>query len=306
MELEAESAVPKAVGDGAVFVQAAPAKINLSLQIIGKRRDGYHLLDSLVAFAAVGDDLSVAESDQLSLAVRGPFASLLENESDNLVLRAARLLAEVANRPARAAITLEKRLPVAAGIGGGSSDAAAALLALNDLWQLDYSLENLMDLGAALGADVPVCLYGSPAVMRGIGEDIQAAPILPPAWLLLVNPGVGLATATVFRARPALFSSPPRWREINGFDTVADLADGLSDAGNDLESTAASLCPEIDEVLSALASLPGCELARMSGSGATCFGLFGGGEDARLAAEALRSLRPNWWIQASPLLGPRA
>ena len=258
-----------------------------------------------MVFAAVGDDVLVRRAARLSLAVRGPFADSLTGQSDNLVLRAARLLAEVAGRAPQAAIELEKRLPVAAGIGGGSADAAATLLALNRLWRLDYSLESLMDLGAALGADVPVCLYGRPAVMRGIGEEIRPAPALPPVWLLLVNPAVGLATASVFRARPALFSSPPRWRELDAFDSVAALADCLADAGNDLEATAASLCPEIDEVLSALASLSGCELARMSGSGATCFGLFGAAEPAQLAAAALRSIRPNWWVQATPLLTSR-
>ena len=181
---------------------AAPAKLNLYLQVLGRRADGYHLLDSLVAFASAHDTLTAAPAEDLSLALRGPFGPALAREADNLVLRAARLLAhELALKP-KAALTLEKRLPLASGIGGGSADAAAALRALARLWDRSLAASELARLGLALGADVPVCLFGRAAFVGGIGEELTAAPPLPRAALVLVNPGMALSTATSFaRAR---------------------------------------------------------------------------------------------------------
>ncbi len=200
-----------AEADAAAVVRAAPAKLNLYLHVTGKRADGYHLLDSLIAFADVHDTVSVAEAEALDLACDGPFAAGLPESGDNIVLAAARLLRESAGMRSGAQIRLTKRLPVASGIGGGSADAAAALRALDALWRCRASEEDLAALALAIGADVPVCLYGRAAFVGGIGEKIVAAPKLPACHLVLANPGVPLATAAVFAARSGGFSAPRRW-----------------------------------------------------------------------------------------------
>jgi len=277
---------------------AAPAKLNLYLQVLGRRADGYHLLDSLVAFASVHDTLTAAPAEDLSLAFCGPFGPRLAREGDNLVLRAVRLLAhELALEP-KAALTLDKRLPLASGIGGGSADAAAALTALPRLWNRSLAASELARLALALGADVPVCLFGRAAFVGGIGEELAAAPPLPQAALVLVNPGMALATAEVFRAREAPFSAPARFERAPR--DAAELAMLLAERRNDLTAAAARLCPAIAEVLAALGAQPGCLLARMSGSGATCFGLFGQAADAAAAAQALA--RPDWWVVPAQLV----
>jgi 4-diphosphocytidyl-2-C-methyl-D-erythritol kinase len=268
----------------------APAKINLHLHVVGRRRDGYHLLDSLVVFGGVGDWLSVSPADDLSLRVAGPFAAGLASEADNLVLQAARGLADAAGIRATGALVLEKNLPVASGIGGGSADAAAALRLLCRFWG---SAPDLNGLARALGADIPVCLAGRPAVMSGIGELLAPAPPLPGAGLVLVNPGVAVSTPSVFRARAHGFSEPAAfpddgWRDIEG------LVDSLSETRNDLEAPARSLAPVIGDALGVLAAVPGCLLARMSGSGATCFGVFASAKAAREAADGIR--RDGWWV----------
>lgn len=283
-------------------VVAAPAKLNLSLAVLGRRPDGYHELESLVVFAGYGDCLEAQPAERLSLRLEGPFAAALaEAEGDNLVLRAARLLAEAAGLRAGARLLLSKRLPVAAGLGGGSADAAAALRAASRLWGLHLSEAELQGLGAALGADVPVCLYGRPALLRGLGERLEPAPPLPPAWLVLVNPGDALLTATVFRARSGAFSAPAAWWRDRPADAAA-LADRLAGQGNDLQAAARQLCPAIDAVLAALAGTAGCLLGRMTGSGATCFGLYGEAAEAEAAAAALAAAHPGWWVRAAPLL----
>jgi len=282
--------------------RVAPAKVNLSLRVTGRRADGYHELDSLIAFADFGDRITVAPAPELSLAIEGPFASLLRDEPDNLVLRAARRLAHHAGVPPEARIVLDKRLPVAAGIGGGSADAAATLAALVELWGLDLDAAALGGLALALGADVPICLHGRAAFVGGIGEAIVPAPPLPPAWLVLVNPGTPLSTAAVFQTGPAIATeAPPRWTDAPA-DAVA-LARRLAASANDLEPPARRICPEIDEVLARLVALPGALLARMSGSGATCFGLFATRETADQAAAALATARPDWWVRAARLHG---
>lgn len=278
----------------------APAKVNLWLEIVGKRADGYHLLDSLVVFAGVGDCLWAESADSLTLAIEGPFGSEIPRDGANLVLRAAHLLAEAAGVPAKARLVLDKRLPVAAGIGGGSSDAAAALRALAALWDCDAENELLMNLGAALGADVPVCLFGGPALVGGVGEALMPAPPLPEAWLVLVNPGVALSTAAVFQARQGGFS-PPR-----AFGTPPASAEALAELlvarRNDLEEPARRLRPEIDAALGALATTAGCLIGRMSGSGATCFGLYATAREAHAAAAAIAEEHPDWWATAAPIL----
>ncbi len=271
--------------------ESAPAKINLFLHVTGKRPDGYHLLDSLVVFAEVGDRLFAEPSDRLSLRLTGPFAAGLDGEADNLVLRAARGLAEAAGIAPHAALVLEKNLPVASGIGGGSADAAATLRLLTRLWGVRIPPTQLDAIAIRLGADVPVCLRGRPAQMRGVGEQLGAAPNMPACGLLLINPGVALGTADVFRARGGDFSPPAALPA--GWTSAAAMADTLRPLSNDLQPPAVALRPTIGTVLAAIEAQPGCLLARMSGSGATCFGLFPTPAEAQVAATALS--RPGWW-----------
>lgn len=278
---------------------AAPAKLNLYLHVTGRRPDGYHLLDSLFVFADIGDRLTAAPADGLSLTVTGPFADALAAEDDNLVLRAARALAAAAGIAPQAALTLEKNLPVAAGLGGGSADAAAALTALSDLWGLSQSLD---EIALRLGADVPACLHGRPCLVSGIGEVLQPAPALGgPLHVVLVNPGLPLETRAVFAARAGDFSAPgPLDRPCAN---VFDLALALKPRRNDLEPAARFLMPEIDDVLSALGDMPGCLLARLSGSGPTCFGLFGTAATAERAAQRLTSAHAGWWVAKAAISG---
>ena len=239
-----------------MLCEPAPAKVNLYLHVVGRRADGLHLLESLVAFAEAGDVLSAEPADALSLEVAGPFAGALAGEADNLVLRAARALA-----PGQCArLVLEKNLPVAAGLGGGSADAAAALRLLSRLWGIEADLEAL---AAGLGADVPVCLAGETCFMAGIGERLTPLPAWPAPHLLLANPGAALPTPAVFGARRGPFRESRPWPQ-----TVGELAG----CANDLTEAAISFAPEVGEVLDALAVLEGASFARMSGSGATCFG----------------------------------
>lgn len=283
------------------FSIEAPAKVNLTLHVVGKRDDGYHLLDSLVAFAGVGDTLDFSPADTLSLDVTGPTAGQIPTEGENIVLKAARLLAAAAGVSKGAAITLTKRLPVAAGIGGGSADAAAALKGLMRLWNVSLPPEALRALALSIGADVPVCLAGTPMRMMGVGEVLEPAPALPSAWLLLVNPMVPLHTPPVFKARTGPFSEAAPLTTTPG-DAKA-LAEALAARRNDLTPPAITIEPVVGEVLAAIAATPGCLLPRMSGSGATCFGLYAEEAQARTAAARLAVAHPAWWIAPAPLLG---
>jgi 4-diphosphocytidyl-2-C-methyl-D-erythritol kinase len=279
----------------------APAKVNLYLHVTGRRDDGYHLLDSLIAFADAADTIQVRPAETLTLAVDGPFAAGVPAGADNLVLKAATALAETAGVPGGARIRLFKRLPVAAGIGGGSADAAAALKALSALWQVNPTTEALAGLALALGADVPVCLAARPAFVGGIGEEITEAPPLPRCWLILANPGIALPTPAVFKHRDGPFSAEAR------FDAPPsdpqDLARLLGERRNDLTDAAVALEPTVGRVLAELDRLPGALLARMSGSGATCFALFATREQAETGAQLLRQHHPGWWVEAAALLG---
>lgn len=272
----------------------ARAKLNLALHVTGQRADGYHLLDSLVVFADLGDGIAVEPAPELSLTIDGPMAAGLSAGEDNLVLRAARLLG-----PGRgAAIRLTKRLPVASGIGGGSADAAATLSALADLWGMA-----LPDAGRvlALGADVPVCLAGRPARMQGIGEVVTPLPDpLPPAALVLVNPGIAVSTPEIFR-RLQRKDNAPLPASLPQFAHLAQLADFLSAQRNDLQPPAEALAPVLATVVAALAAEPGARFARMSGSGATCFALFDDLGQARAAAARLQARNHGWWVQAGML-----
>ncbi|CAH2600108.1 4-diphosphocytidyl-2-C-methyl-D-erythritol kinase [Rhodovastum atsumiense] len=271
--------------------ETAPAKVNLFLHVVGRRPDGYHLLDSLAVFPHVGDVLHADPAEELSLALAGPFGGALVAEADNLVLRAARALAAAAGIAPRARLVLEKNLPVASGIGGGSADAAAALRLLGRLWDVAVPDADLHAIALGLGADVPVCLASRAARMGGVGEALAEAPALPGFGMVLVNPGVAVATPAVFRARSGPFSAPAALPA--GWADAAALARDLAALSNDLEPPAVALQPVIGTVLDALRAAPGCLLARMSGSGATCFGLFADPPAAEAAASLLR--RPGWW-----------
>jgi 4-diphosphocytidyl-2-C-methyl-D-erythritol kinase len=279
----------------------AAAKVNLYLHVIGRREDGYHLLDSLVAFADIGDRLAAEPGATLSLSIGGPEgAGLAAVGDDNLVLRAARLLAEHTGTTLGACMHLEKILPVASGLGGGSSDAAAALRALAALWQVPVSEETMYRIGAKLGADLAVCLYGRPVWVGGIGERIEPAADLPQAGILLANPRRELPTAAVFAARGGPFGEAGRFAPMPG--DALGLARALMGHRNDLSDAAIGLVPEISAVLARLARLPGTLLARMSGSGATCFALFPDRRAAEKARATLAAAEPRWWCAAGGLI----
>ena len=278
----------------AELVEQARAKVNLFLHVTGRRPDGYHLLDSLAVFPDLGDVLRGHADEGFSLRVEGPFAGELSGEADNLVLRAGRALADALGIVPRARLVLEKRLPVASGIGGGSADAAAALRLLGRLWNRVLPEVLLREIAAGLGADVPVCLASDPARMGGVGEVLDAAPRLPPCAMVLVHPGVALSTPQVFRMRAGGFSPPARLP--GAWTDAAAMAADLARCTNDLEPPARRLCPAIGDVLAALNATRDCLLAGMSGSGATCFGLFADAAGAARATSALR--RPEWWVAA--------
>ena len=272
----------------------APAKVNLALHVTGRRPDGYHLLDSLVTFADVGDQLTFAADDQLVLNVQGPEAAALADAPDNLILRAARCFGPTGQG---ARITLDKRLPVASGIGGGSADAAATVRALARMWGRPHP--DPADL-AVLGADVPVCVLGRSCRMGGIGAELAPVPQLPPLWAVLANPRIAGPTPAVFAALTCREGAPmpaslPRWT------TAPELASWLVCQRNDLELPARSIAPEISSVLERLSVLPEVLLSRMSGSGATCFGLFASAAAATRAADLLRRACPAWWVVSTAL-----
>jgi 4-diphosphocytidyl-2-C-methyl-D-erythritol kinase len=285
-----------------MFVRrAAPAKLNLYLHVLGRREDGYHLLDSLVAFADIADVVTAREAAALSLEITGPFAKAIEGDpAENLVWRAAVALAARAGIEPKAALALEKTLPVASGIGGGSSDAAAALKALSELWRLDLGERKFQGLAESLGADVPVCLFGETAWLGGIGERVVPAPALPRSAVVLVNPGVSLSTPAVFKARTGAFSEAARFETAP--PDAATLARVLATRRNDLTAPAVTLAPDISTVLQALEAEPGALVARMSGSGATCFALFAETDAAERAARGLRQSHPAWWVASGRLI----
>ena len=283
------------------LVEFARAKLNLDLLVTGRTETGYHELDSIVVFADVADRLTFTPAEALGLRLTGPFAASLAagsaDQGDNLVLRAARRLGEAAGRVPSVEITLEKNLPVASGIGGGSADAAATLRGLARFLGLDWPTQALMEFGLELGADVPVCVYARPARLRGIGERLDPVRGLPELPLVLVNPGVPVATAAVFRAldlpteafrRPVLPAHP----------SLGRFAVWLAQSRNELEPAARSLAPAIGDVLDRLRSIEDCLVARMSGSGATCFGLFADATKAAVAAATINAVEPGWWCRA--------
>ena len=285
------------------LLEDAPAKVNLTLRVLGRRADGYHELESLVAFADVADRLALAPGRALALEVRGPNAAQAGADADNLVLKAANALAGLIPGLTLGAFALEKKLPVAAGIGGGSTDAAAALRLLARANNLAGDDPRIYAAARATGADVPVCLDPRTRLMRGIGEKLSAPLKLPPLAAVLVNPGVAVATKDVFAG----------WRPVAGptasldAAALAQLADPgqflqfLQSQANDLETPAVALAPVIAEALAALRALPACAVARMSGSGATCFALMSSAAAAAAAAKTMQGKFPDWWVRACAL-----
>ncbi len=267
----------------------APAKINLTLHVTGRRDNGYHELDSLVVFADIGDRIEIDLAETPELTVQGPMAGGVPEGDDNLVMRAARLMGLDAR------IRLQKFLPNAAGLGGGSSDAAAVLKALSEL-----SGRPLPDDALSLGADVPVCLEARAARMRGIGEQITPVAGLPALHAVLINPAAAVPTKEVF-ARMETSANPPMPDDLPLLTDPGDAVAWLRTMRNDLEAPAQSLQPLIGQVLETLSATPGCQLARMSGSGATCFGIYFGAETAASAAGRLREGFPGWWVAATRL-----
>jgi 4-diphosphocytidyl-2-C-methyl-D-erythritol kinase len=280
------------------FTVAAPAKINLFLHVGAKRADGYHELKSLVAFTDVGDELTFKPAKTFSLAVEGPFAAGLEGEGNNLVARAAKSFKSITGHPITAAITLRKNLPVASGIGGGSADAAATLRGLARLNEAERG--PLLAIAGTLGSDVPACVLSQPLMMRGRGEQLELLRRFPRLHAVLVNPGVAVPTAKVFGAlqkHGGLGNAPMDFDLSNAGALIAYL----KTTRNDLEAPAESVEPVIREVLGELARMPGVAFVRMSGSGATCFGLFADEGAAGMAAIALSHSHPNWWVTPATL-----
>jgi 4-diphosphocytidyl-2-C-methyl-D-erythritol kinase len=285
----------------------APAKVNLYLHVGAPGADGYHPLCSLMAFADFGDRLSTHQADVLSLDIHGPFAAGLSANADNLVARAAAALIGAARRPLPPiGITLEKRLPVASGLGGGSSDAGATLRLLSDEFRFSLGDERLEALAASLGADGAACLWARPVTAQGRGERLSPAPGLPELDIVLVNPGVPVSTAEVYRRFDATGAfgdvEPPPAPEA--FESAAALAGWLSAQRNDLEAAAIAVAPEVGAVLETLANEPETLLARVSGSGGTCFALCASDIEAESLAERLEAMVPAWWIKRCRLGGP--
>ncbi len=279
--------------------ELARAKVNLALHITGQREDGYHMLDSLVVFPEVGDLISVEPAPGFSLRITGEFSEKIQgNPSDNLVIKAANMLAEHVPSASGAQIELEKSLPVAAGIGGGSADAAATLRALAKIWSASPSLADLFGLALSLGADVPMCLEEKPAHIRGIGEIVEPLADFPSGAIVLVNPMIEISTPITFRALEKKDNTPLPEMPAQ-FGCMKALANWLKTCRNDLQKPAISQASEISEVLDLLASQQETLLARMSGSGATCFALCETLEAARKIASHLHEIRENWWIRAA-------
>lgn len=289
----------------------APAKINLTLHVTGQRADGYHLLDSLVVFCGIGDQVTVQVAKTMSLALTGPFATEIPAGADNLVMRAAKAFSGSFGF----AITLEKNLPPSSGLGGGSADAAATIRAVLRLQEGCEQRSHLSSPEAdraailALGADVPVCLGAQPARMRGIGERLDWLSHFPRAYIALVNPRVAVPTPEVFNALHQK-QNPPMPDHLPEWPDAVSLARWLATQRNDLEAPARTIAPVIGAVLDLLHAQPGALMARMSGSGATCFALFATERAAQAAADAVANAQPGWWtapgsVLAGPPNGPR-
>lgn len=279
----------------------APAKINLYLHVTSKRPDGYHCLESLVAFTDVGDEITIALAGSFSFAVSGPFAKNTPQDETNLAVQAAKAISAHLGQPLdRLSITLTKNLPVASGIGGGSSDAAATIHALLQCWGYNSDeVEGMPALLEKLGADVPMCFYGKAARVTGIGETLAPYKLPQSLSVVLVNPGIAVPTAQIFRALDSQCFSKPEYFDEQAF--YGDFIQNLHRSRNDLYAAAKNIAPDITNVMPALQAQKGCDLARMSGSGATCFGLFKTPDLAEQAANSIANENPAWWVQQGTL-----
>lgn len=282
------------------FSILAPAKLNLFLHITGKREDGYHLLQSLMAFLDVGDQIYFAPHDTLFIDADGPFAADLAAPHENLIYKAALLLAEEYRVPPRGRMVLTKNLPIAAGMGGGSSDAAATLIGLARLWRLPEEPARLQKIALRLGADVPACLIRRPVWAEGIGEKFTYLSGMPSLHLALVNPMTPTPTPEVFKRFSQRFSAPLQFsgRRKTMQEWIADL----KLYRNDLTEAAIAVSPVIRETLRVIEDTPSCHFARLSGSGATCYGVYDHPEAAAAAVNKLRQQYPEWWIVPANLL----
>lgn len=275
----------------------APAKVNLYLHVVGKRPDGYHLLDSLFVFADYGDKISVEQDDHLSLTVLNSDLSCGE---DNIIIKATRKLANFFGIEPNVKIILEKNLPIASGIGGGSTDAAATLLALIQLWNVQISRENLLKIALELGADVPSCIEKIPVQVAGIGEVLTPAPQLPKLAMILMNPNKPVSTPQIFKTRKPIFTeAKPFLHDISDID---EFIAELKKRHNDLQSTACEIEPAVADVLSVFAENSLTLFSQMSGSGGTCFGLYRTEDDAEQAVKVFKSHHPEWWIQKTSII----
>ncbi|WP_026318778.1 4-(cytidine 5'-diphospho)-2-C-methyl-D-erythritol kinase [Amorphus coralli] len=279
--------------------ETARAKVNLALHVVGRRADGYHLLDSLVAFASIGDTVTAERrvDGRVTLTLSGPFADHCPTDSENLILKAEQAVGALSSTRASGGVSLhlDKQLPVASGIGGGSADAAAAIRALVRLQGLRLNGHVLHKVATGLGADVPMCLESRPLRAQGIGDITTPTPALPAAGIVLINPGVAVSTPAVFRALKSRENAP--LPDLPACFTDLDALVGwLKDARNDLEPPALTIAPSIASVLTVLRGIPECRFARMSGSGATCFGLFASEAEAMNAAKAIATAHPHWWV----------
>lgn len=283
------------------FSIEAPAKINLCLHVVGRRRDNYHLISSLVIFLGIFDTISVSESKTLKLNIKGPFAKYLGPKKDNSVIKAALALRKFCNLKTGAEITLTKNLPISSGIGGGSTDCAATIKLLLKLWKIKIGNKELMKLGQSLGADVPVCLIGRPSFIGGIGEDIKTIESFPNIWILLVNPRKQIFTKKIFSNFKKKYSK--KVPSSSKLFTLKKLISFLKRSDNDLTSLAVHYAPEIKKILNDLSLTEDCLLSRMSGSGATCFGIFSGKKNVIKAKKTLLKLNPNYWISYGQIVG---
>lgn len=280
-------------------IEHAPAKVNLALHVTGQRADGYHLLDTLVVFTRAGDRIRIRPADRDSFSIEGKFAPALEGGGDNLVTRARDIMRKLHGRQDPVAITLEKNLPVASGIGGGSSDAAATVRALARLWQVRDDDQETATALLALGADMPMCLATETLRAQGVGEQLTPVADFPPLAMVLANPGVAVATHAIFRAL-AERSNPPLQMLPVASDFSA-LLGWLEATRNDLERAAQTIAPQIGDTLGALRA-SGAAFSRMSGSGATCFGLFASQAAAEEAARSIARAQPAWYVEATTTL----
>ena len=281
-----------------VVYKEARAKINLSLLITGRKSDGYHILDSIIFFVSFCDRLSFRIDKELSLEISGPFSDSLENGRNNLIIQAAEAFKKECKLNTGVAISLEKNIPVSAGLGGGSTNAAVTLLALNELCKTGLTSASLAEIGLSIGADVPVCLFGETARVQGIGEEIQPFVFPHKFGVVLVNPGVPISTAKVFSRFNSGFS------EVMSADTLNELSAmqnfrPFTALRNDLELPATQLCPEISQVLAVLRCETDSIVSGLSGSGPTCFGLFQTLEEAERVVKRLKQQNTNWWLKAT-------